>query len=48
MLGECHGHVIMDGKNYKEAVSLHKDCIVEAVIHDCFQKYREAGITFFS
>ena len=20
MLGECHAHVIMDGKNYKEAV----------------------------
>ena len=47
MLGECHGHVIMDGKNYKEAVALHKDGVVETVIHDCFQKYREAGITFF-
>ena len=47
MLGECHGHVIMDGKNYKEAVALHKDGVVETVIHGCFQKYREAGITFF-
>lgn len=46
MLGECHAHVIMDGKNYKEAVSLHKDGVKEQVIHDCFQKYREAGITF--
>ena len=25
MLGECHAHVIMDGNNYKEAVSLHKN-----------------------
>lgn len=46
MLGECHAHVIMDGKNYKEAVSLHKNGVVEAVIHECFHSYREAGIPF--
>ena len=46
MLGECHAHVIMDGKNYKEAVSLHKNGVVEAVIHECFAKYRDAKITF--
>ncbi len=46
MLGECHAHVIMDGKNYKEAVSLHKNGVVEAVIHECFQAYKKAGITF--
>ncbi len=46
MLGECHAHVIMDGKNYKEAVALHKDGVVEEVIYECFSKYREAGITF--
>ena len=46
MLGECHAHVIMDGKNYKEAVSLHKNGVVEAVIHECFSKYRDAKITF--
>lgn len=46
MLGECHAHVIMDGKNYKEAVALHKNGVVEDVIHECFKKYREAGITF--
>ncbi len=46
MLGECHAHVIMDGKNYKEAVSLHKNGVVEDVIHQCFRKYREAGIIF--
>lgn len=46
MLGECHAHVIMDGKNYKEAVALHKNGVMEEVIHQCFSKYRAAGITF--
>ena len=46
MLGECHAHVIMDGINYKEAVSLHKNGVVEEVIRECFSKYRDAGITF--
>lgn len=46
MLGECHAHVIMDGVNYKEAVSVHKDGVVEKKIHDCFRKYRDAGISF--
>ncbi len=46
MLGECHAHVIMDGKNYKEAVALHKNGVLEKVIHDCFSKYQESGITF--
>lgn len=46
MLGECHAHVIMDGKNYKEAVTLHKNGVVEEVIHGCFTGYREAGVTF--
>lgn len=46
MLGECHAHVIMDGKNYKEAVNLHKNGVDEKVIHNCFKKYRDAHITF--
>lgn len=46
MLGECHAHVIMDGKNYKEAVAIHKNGVDETVIHRCFSAYREAGITF--
>lgn len=46
MLGECHAHVIMDGVNYKEAVSVHKDGVVEEKIHDCFRKYRDARISF--
>lgn len=46
MLGDCHVHVIMDGINYKEAVSLHKNGVEEAVIRRCFEKYREAGVSF--
>lgn len=46
MLGECHAHVIMDGMNYKEAVSVHKNGVVDEKIHQCFQKYRDAGISF--
>ena len=46
MLGDCHAHVIMDGKNYKEAVGLHKNGVVEEVIHQCFKGYKKAGITF--
>jgi hypothetical protein len=29
MLGDCHVHVIMDGKNYIEAVALHKGGVKE-------------------
>ena len=46
MLGECHAHVIMDGNNYKEAVSLHKNGVADEVIHRCFASYREAGVSF--
>ncbi len=46
MLGECHAHMIMDGKNYKEAIALHKNGVAEEVIHQCFAKYKEADITF--
>lgn len=46
MLGECHAHVIMDGKNYREAILLHKNGVAEEVIHRCFSAYRDAKITF--
>ena len=46
MLGDCHAHVIMDGKNYKEAVARHKNGVDESVIHNCFRKYLNAGVTF--
>lgn len=46
MFGECHAHIIMDGKNYKEAVSLHRDEIKEEVIRTHFRMWKELGITF--
>ena len=46
MLGDCHIHMIMDGKNYKEAVQTHANGVVDDVIRGCFQSYKEAGITF--
>ena len=32
MFGECHAHIIMDGKNYKAAVSLHRNGPAEGPI----------------
>lgn len=46
MYGECHAHMIMDGKNYKAAVALHKNHVQDSVIHKAFQSYEEAGIRF--
>lgn len=46
MYGECHAHIIMNGKNYNEAVSLHKDQVQDFVIHEHFKAYQQAGITF--
>lgn len=46
MFGECHAHVIMDGRNYKEAVSLHKNGVNEEVIREHFEAWKCAGITF--
>lgn len=46
MFGECHAHVIMDGKNYKAAVSLHKDGVKDAPIREHFKAWQEAGVTF--
>jgi hypothetical protein len=34
MLGDCHVHVIMDGKNYKEAVALHKGGVGGSLAHE--------------
>ncbi|MCI8557572.1 MAG: amidohydrolase family protein [Lachnospiraceae bacterium] len=46
MLGECHAHIIMDGKNYKAAVALHKDGVKDQVIRAHFQTWKDKGITF--
>ncbi len=46
MFGECHAHVVMNGKNYKEAVMLHADGVKDEVIRSCFRAYQKAGVTF--
>jgi imidazolonepropionase-like amidohydrolase len=46
MYGECHAHVIMDGRNYRKAVDLHKDGVKDEVIRRVFQEYRKRGVSF--
>lgn len=45
-LYECHAHIIMDGRNYKEAVSLHADGVREDMIRRHFREYQKRGITY--
>ena len=47
MLGECHGHIFMNGVNYKAAVACHKNGVDKAVVRSRLKAYKEAGITFF-
>ena len=46
MFGECHAHVIMDGKNYKAAVALHKNEPDEQAIREHLAAWQQADITF--
>ena len=46
MFGECHAHVIMDGKNYKKAVEMHREQVRDDVIRSCLKQYQELGISF--
>ena len=39
MFGECHAHLIMDGLNYKEAISIHKDHVNDEVIRKHLKVY---------
>ncbi len=46
MFGECHAHMIMDGVNYKKAVSLHRDGVCEAAVRRHLKECQDAGLTF--
>lgn len=46
MFGECHAHIIMDGKNYKAAVGLHKAGVAQGPIREHFEAWQQAGVTF--
>ncbi len=47
MFGECHGHVFMNGVNYKAAVARHKNGVDREAVRSLFLAYQKAGITFF-
>lgn len=46
MFGECHSHVIMDSRNYRQAISLHRESVKDSVIHNCFTAYQNKHISF--
>ncbi len=46
MFGECHAHMIMDGLNYKNAVSLHINGVQGDVVRKRLQVYKDEGISF--
>lgn len=46
MFGECHAHIIMDGKNYKEAVGLHKNGVADGPVREHLEAWQQAGVTF--
>ncbi len=46
MFGECHAHIIMDGKNYREAVNVHKNQVMDDPIRQRFREYQRRGISF--
>ena len=39
-------HLIMDGLNYKDAISIHKDHVNDEVIRKHLKAYEELGIVF--
>ncbi len=46
MNSDNHIHLILDGKNYKKAVSRHEDRIDDEYIKAVFEGYRQRGVTF--
>lgn len=46
MFGECHAHLVMDGKNYKEAVALHQNGVRDDVIRQRLKEWQFAGVSF--
>lgn len=47
MFGECHGHIFMNGVNYKEAVLRHKNGVDKEEVKRRLKGYQQAGISFF-
>ena len=47
MIFECHGHIILDGISYAEAISRHERSVDEAFVRKNLQTNAEQGITFY-
>ncbi|SFA71212.1 Amidohydrolase family protein [Acetitomaculum ruminis DSM 5522] len=47
MYCECHGHIALNGINYKLALETHKDKCNEDAIYQNIIAYKEAGIEYF-
>lgn len=46
MFGECHGHIFMNGTDYRQAVKDHRDAPNEALVREHLAAYREAGVSY--
>ena len=44
---ECHGHIFMDGQDYRAAFALHKNGPVEPVIRSRLSDYQKQGAAYF-
>ena len=47
MYGECHGHIFMNGVNYRQAVALHKNGVDREDVRKKLEQYKKAEISFF-
>ncbi|MCD7765725.1 MAG: amidohydrolase family protein [Lachnospiraceae bacterium] len=43
---ECHMHMFMNGRNYREAVALHRNGVNEEDIRNHLEAYARAGVTY--
>ncbi len=46
MLGDCHVHMVLDGRYYKDAIGRHRGGGNEDTVRRTLETYRDAGITF--
>lgn len=47
MFGECHGHIFMNGVNYRQAVAMHSDSVNREDVRKKLDIYRRFGISFY-
>ena len=47
MFGECHGHIFMDGINFRQASGQHRPVPCESDVRRKLAEYAQAGVDFF-